>query len=42
MALIEAVFQRPVGVRIITFATIAQETQLPEHEVEHLIMKALS
>ena len=42
MALIEAVFRRPAGARILPFSTIAQETKLPENEVEHLVMKALS
>ncbi|KZT50891.1 PCI-domain-containing protein [Calocera cornea HHB12733] len=45
MALIETVFQRkgrqdkerPIG-----FQTIAEETRLPQDEVEHLVMKALS
>lgn len=42
MALIEAIFLRPAGSRIIRFDVVAQETRLPESEVEHLIMKALS
>jgi len=42
MALIEAIFLRPAGSRIIRFDVVAQETRLPEAEVEHLIMKALS
>jgi 26S proteasome regulatory subunit N9 len=42
MALIESVFRRPAGDRIIPFSTIAHETGLPIHEVEHLVMKALS
>jgi 26S proteasome regulatory subunit N9 len=42
MALIELVFKRPGDGRRIPFATIAQETRLPQDEVEHLLMKALS
>lgn len=42
MALIEAVFKRPVHERILDFNTIAVETRLPIEEVEHLLMKALS
>lgn len=42
MALIESVFKRPPGARTIDFDTIAFETKLPTHEVEHLVMKALS
>ena len=42
MALIESVFRRPADDRAIPFATIAAETKLPEDEVEHLVMKALS
>lgn len=41
MALIEAVFKRPRDERSMSFQTIAQETKLPIHEVEHLVMKAL-
>ena len=42
MALIEAIFSRPPHDRILPFQTIATETRLPFHEVEHLVMKALS
>jgi len=42
MALIETVFRRPAGDRILRFSEVAQETHLPEDEVEHLVMKALS
>jgi 26S proteasome regulatory subunit N9 len=42
MALIDSVFRRPAGDRVIPFTTIAHETTLPAHEVEHLVMKALS
>ena len=42
MALIETVFKRPAGDRILRFTEVAQDTQLPEEEVEHLLMKALS
>jgi 26S proteasome regulatory subunit N9 len=42
MALIEAVFRRPRSQRVMSFQTIAQETRLPLHEVEILVMKALS
>jgi 26S proteasome regulatory subunit N9 len=41
MALIESVFRRNADERTLPFATIAQETRLPEGEVEHLVMKAL-
>jgi 26S proteasome regulatory subunit N9 len=41
MALIEAVFRRPRSQRVMSFQTIAQETRLPLHEVEILVMKAL-
>ncbi|KAG4303597.1 hypothetical protein PCANB_000238 [Pneumocystis canis] len=41
-ALIEAVFRRSPHDRILKFSTIANETHLPEHEIEHLVMKALS
>lgn len=41
MALIEAVFKRPRSQRNMSFQTIASETKLPMHEVEHLVMKAL-
>jgi len=42
MALIESVFQRAPHKRTLAFSTIAHETRLPENEVEHLVMKALS
>jgi len=42
MALIEAVFKRSADQRTMTFQTIAEETHLPQDEVEHLVMKALS
>lgn len=42
MALIAAVSTRPAGARVIRFDVVAQETHLPEEEVEHLLMKALS
>jgi 26S proteasome regulatory subunit N9 len=42
MALIESVFKRHANNRIMSFATIADETRLPVNEVEHLVMKALS
>ncbi|KAK9469836.1 hypothetical protein V1512DRAFT_257125 [Lipomyces arxii] len=42
MALIEAVFRRPVSDRTLSFRTIATETQITNEEVEHLVMKALS
>ncbi|KAG8797762.1 26S proteasome regulatory subunit [Serendipita sp. 411] len=41
MALIEAVFRRKPSERTLTFQTIAEETQTPLGEVEHLVMKAL-
>ncbi|KAG8742258.1 26S proteasome regulatory subunit [Ceratobasidium sp. 414] len=45
MALIESVFKR-MGTgsagKTMTFQTIAEETRLPQDEVEHLVMKALS
>lgn len=41
MALIEAVFSRNADERTMTFQTIAEETRLPQEEVEHLVMKAL-
>lgn len=40
--LIEAVFRRSPHDRILKFSTIANETHLPEHEIEYLVMKALS
>ncbi|KAG8922705.1 26S proteasome regulatory subunit [Tulasnella sp. 419] len=42
MALIEAVFKRSADKRTMSFQTIAEETRLPQDEVEHLVMKALS
>ncbi|KZT00244.1 uncharacterized protein LAESUDRAFT_709155 [Laetiporus sulphureus 93-53] len=42
MALIESVFKRGANDRTMSFQTIAEETRLPLHEVEHLVMKALS
>ncbi|KAH8114835.1 hypothetical protein DFH11DRAFT_1854667 [Phellopilus nigrolimitatus] len=42
MALIESVFKRNADNRTMQFQTIAEETRLPLHEVEHLVMKALS
>lgn len=42
MALIEAVFSRNADERTMSFQTIAEETRLPQEEVEHLVMKALS
>jgi 26S proteasome regulatory subunit N9 len=42
MALIEAVFRRKSSERTLSFQTIAEETQTPIAEVEHLVMKALS
>lgn len=41
MALIEAVFKRSGDQRTMSFQTIAEETRLPQDEVEHLVMKAL-
>ncbi|KAG4303961.1 hypothetical protein PORY_002614 [Pneumocystis oryctolagi] len=41
-ALIEAIFRRSPHDRILKFSTIADETHLPEYEIEHLVMKALS
>ncbi|KIK58831.1 hypothetical protein GYMLUDRAFT_262366 [Collybiopsis luxurians FD-317 M1] len=42
MALIESVFKRSANNRTMSFKTIAEETRLPNDEVEHLVMKALS
>jgi len=44
MALIQAAFarKRDGSSRLMTFQSIAEATRLPVHEVEHLIMKALS
>ncbi|WWD16129.1 hypothetical protein CI109_100554 [Kwoniella shandongensis] len=44
MALIQTAFARPRdgSSRMMTFQSIAEATRLPVHEVEHLIMKALS
>jgi 26S proteasome regulatory subunit N9 len=41
MALIETVFRRKASERTLSFQTIAEETQTPLGEVEHLVMKAL-
>ncbi|KAL8693570.1 MAG: hypothetical protein Q9218_001612 [Villophora microphyllina] len=41
-ALTEAVFRRPPHDRAMTFQTISQETKVQPHEIEILIMKALS
>ncbi|ROW01824.1 hypothetical protein VPNG_07830 [Cytospora leucostoma] len=41
-ALTEAVFRRPPHDRAMSFATIEQETKVKPHEIEHLVMKALS
>jgi 26S proteasome regulatory subunit N9 len=42
MALIESIFSRPAGQRVVAFDAIAVDTALPEHEVEHLLMKSMS
>ncbi|CAD6567430.1 MAG: 26S proteasome regulatory subunit [Tremellales sp. Tagirdzhanova-0007] len=44
MALIQTAFARPRdgSSRLMTFHSIAEATRLPIHEVEHLVMKALS
>ena len=42
MALIEAVFRRPTSDRVLPFSSIATEANIPQNEVEHLVMKALS
>ncbi|KAF2641544.1 hypothetical protein P280DRAFT_469153 [Massarina eburnea CBS 473.64] len=41
-ALTETVFRRPPHDRAMTFQTIAKETNVQPHDIEHLIMKALS
>jgi len=41
-ALTEAVFRRPPHERNMDFDTISAETKVGPHEIEHLIMKALS
>lgn len=41
-ALTQAVFRRPPHDRAMTFATIEHETKVKPHEIEHLVMKALS
>ncbi|KAK4990858.1 26S proteasome regulatory subunit [Elasticomyces elasticus] len=41
-ALTETVFRRPPHDRAMTFDAISQETKVQPHEIEHLIMKALS
>ncbi|KAK9463673.1 uncharacterized protein V1516DRAFT_668415 [Lipomyces oligophaga] len=42
MALIEAVFQRPVSDRTLSFQLIAKETKLSHDNVEFLVMRALN
>lgn len=42
LCLMEMTFRRPGNQRVLTFEEIAKETQLPLHEVELLVMKALS
>ncbi|XP_064490385.1 26S proteasome non-ATPase regulatory subunit 13-like isoform X2 [Ornithodoros turicata] len=42
LCLMEMTFRRPGNQRVLTFEEIARETQLPLHEVELLVMKALS
>ncbi|KAI9224210.1 proteasome 26S subunit [Blastocladiella britannica] len=42
MALIDMLFKRTATERTLPFAAIAKHTALPEGEVEHLLMKALS
>ncbi|CAB3360789.1 Hypothetical predicted protein [Cloeon dipterum] len=42
LCLMEMTFKRPSNNRILTFAEIAKETQLPVTDVEFLVMKALS
>ena len=42
MALIELIFQKPNGQRILTFQEISTTTGLPINDVEHLVMRALS
>lgn len=44
MALIQSAFARPRdgSSRLMTFQQVAEATRVPVHEVEHLIMKALS
>jgi 26S proteasome regulatory subunit N9 len=41
-ALTETVFRRPPHDRAMSFAFISQETKVQPHEIEHLVMKALS
>lgn len=41
-ALTETVFRRPPHDRAMTFAAISQETNVQPHEIEHLVMRALS
>lgn len=41
-ALTEAIFRRPPHERAMSFTTIEQETKVKPHEIEHLVMKALS
>ena len=42
MALLELIFNLPKNDRNIKFATIAEVTDLPLDNVEHLLMKAMS
>jgi len=42
LCLMEMTFKRPGNNRVLTFTEIANETRLPENEVELLVMKALS
>ncbi|XP_054707398.1 26S proteasome non-ATPase regulatory subunit 13-like [Uloborus diversus] len=42
LCLMEMTFKRPGNNRVLTFSEIANETRLPENEVELLVMKALS
>ncbi|ODV59260.1 proteasome regulatory particle lid subunit RPN9 [Ascoidea rubescens DSM 1968] len=42
MALIELIFQKPNGQRVLTFNEISKTTRLPINDVEHLVMRALS
>ena len=42
MALLELIFNRPKNDRNVTFETIAKVTGLPLHEVEPLVIKAMS
>lgn len=42
LALMEMTFQRGANNRLLTFKDVAQQTQLPEEDVELLVMKALA